>query len=72
MNTNPNEHIEYVYPVYNDFEDLVRQEGVDNVLHDLEHIYPELYSLLMRAFIRASLVPKMKLPALLDKNAPEL
>lgn len=72
MNTNPNEHIEYIYQVYNDLEDVVRREGAGNVIHDLEHMYPELFSRLLDAFMDRRLANKIKLPALLDKNAPEL
>lgn len=69
--TRENEEVEWMYFVYNDFNDLVRREGAHNVILDLEQMYPDLYQALCWAIDkhRGKLEIPKKVPALLKPNA---
>jgi ASC-1-like (ASCH) protein len=47
-----------MYLVYNDFNEMVKSEGIHNVLTDLENVYPELYSNLIQEVIKRHNIKK--------------
>jgi hypothetical protein len=52
------EFVEHMYLVYNDFNEMVKSEGIHNVLTDLENVYPELYSNLIQEVIKRHNIKK--------------
>lgn len=55
----PDDAVSVLFWVYSQFQKAVKQEGVKEVLDDLSHFYPDLYSLLDEEFERRQRVRKL-------------
>lgn len=57
-----------MFHTYGDFAEVVRSEGIRNVLTDIEQQFPDLYSVLIQGVMEKAKINKDKTCALLRKE----